>query len=228
MTFNRFQRMVAIPEEEYQHLKSLKQTHDPLQTKFLSLSSDYNQQGLIENPQARVMRQGETLNQMIDFKDRLRQRLIGITPRAFKSRADSLFQFIGDKMKVNESGEIHDADGGIIGGSNIADLIQHAVRDRRCNIVTPPGWSRFLRTLKSSNTPRTILNYDTLDEMDGKPGVIAATKPSKLPLSTKVTKGYTPVASPIKIEEQEAVRKSDRKRRDRSTIAKVMLHFICN
>ena len=49
-----------------------------------------------------------------------------------------MFNFINKKLTVNEKGEIVDNDGKVIEGSNIADLIQHAVRDRRRNIN--PNW----------------------------------------------------------------------------------------
>ena len=65
---------------------------------------------------------------------------------------------------TNGRGEIIDFDGKVIEGSNIADLIQRAIRDRRRNII-PTGWETFKNILKDSNAPRMILNYDTLEEM---------------------------------------------------------------
>ena len=164
MSIGRFERMVGIPEDEYHHLKSLQASDNPLQKKYLSLSSDYRKQGFIHDPQVRVARQGETLSQIINLKDEIRKRLVESTPRPFQTRVQSLFQFISDKINVNNKGEMYDKDGAIIEGSNISDLIQHAIRDRRRNI-TPSGWSEFLGVLKENNVPRMILNYDTLDEM---------------------------------------------------------------
>ena len=164
MSIGRFERMVGITEDEYRHLKSLQHTNDPLQNKFLTLSNDYKRQEFINNPYVRVQRQGETLGQMIKIKDSLRQRVVDATPKPYRTRTQSLFQFIADKMNVNAKGEVYDKDGAIIEGSNIADLIQHAVRDRRRN-MTPAGWSSFLDILRDNNAPRMILNYDTLDEM---------------------------------------------------------------
>ena len=164
MSFGRFDRMVGIPEDEYQHLKSLQQLNNPLQNKFLSLSNDYRKQGYISNPHVRAQRQGETLNQMINIKDELKRLLIEATPKPYQSRAQSLFQFVANKLDMNEKGELLNADGSVISGSNIGDLIQHSVRDRRRNIV-PVGWQTFLDVLRDNNVPRMILNYDTLDEM---------------------------------------------------------------
>lgn len=165
MSLSRFERMIAIPEDEYQHLKSLQQLNDPLQNKFLSLSNEYKKQGLISDPYVRVQRQSETLNQMINVKDDLKRRLLEATPKPYQSRAQSLFQFVANKLSMNEKGELLNADGSILSGSNIGDLIQHSVRDRRRNIV-PAGWQTFLDILRDNNVPRMILNYDTLDEMN--------------------------------------------------------------
>ena len=164
MSMGRFERMVALPEEEYHSLKSLQNASNPLQTKFRSLSSDYQKQGLIHDPYTRVQRQGETLNEMKNLKSELSKRLLALTPKPYQTRAQSLFNFIESKMPINDRGEVMKADGTVIGGSNIADLIQHAVRDRRRNII-PVGWNYFLSILRDSNTPRMIMNYETLEEM---------------------------------------------------------------
>ena len=164
MSLSRFQRMVAVPEEEYQQLKSLRAVHDPLQDKFVSLANDYNRQGFIDNVHTRVQRQGETLNAMIKMKNDLSKRIIDATPKPYQKRAQSLFNFLREKLDVNEKGELLDKTGQPISGSHIGDLIQHAVRDRQRKIV-PVGWERFLTTLQDENAPRMILNYNTLDEM---------------------------------------------------------------
>ena len=192
MTLSRFERMVAIPEEEYQHLKTLQQSRDPLESKFQSLTSDYQKQGTIPNVHTRNQRQGETLNEMVKLKDDLRKRLIQSTPKAYQSRSQSLFHFIENKLALNEKGEVLDKDGTIIHGSNIADLVQHAVRDRRRNIV-PAGWEHFLNMLRETNAPRMIMNYDTLEELQApgskrqtsSPIKFTAAKPSATVVSVK-------------------------------------------
>lgn len=188
MSIGRFERMVGITEDEYRHLKSLQQTNDPLQNKFLSLSNDYKRQEFINNPYVRVQRQGETLGQLIKVKDSVRQRVVDASPKPYKARTQSLFHFIADKVNVNAKGELYDKDGAIVEGSNIADLIQHAVRDRRRN-MTPAGWSSFLNILRDNNAPRMILNYDTLDEMQlqlkSSPAIKRRTFPSRIPVLKK-------------------------------------------
>ena len=64
MSFSRFERMVGIPEDEYYQLKTLRQPSNPIQDKFLSLQNEYRQESFLKDPQTRVMRQGETLNEM--------------------------------------------------------------------------------------------------------------------------------------------------------------------
>lgn len=164
MSLNRFERMVALPEEEYLQLKSLLHTKNPLENKFKSLSSDYQNQDHITDPYTRVQRQGETLHEMKRVKDELSKRLLISTPKPYQARAQSLYQYIENKMSVNDRGEMVKTDGTVIHGSNIADLIQHAVRDRRRKII-PVGWSDFLNILRDNNTPRMIMNYETLEEL---------------------------------------------------------------
>ena len=164
MVFSRFERLVAIPEMEYAQLKSSKQLSHPLQNHFTELSKDYNQQAAILNPYERIHHQGETLNEMINVKDEIRKSLLNSTPRPYQSRAEGLLKYMSDKVEFNVKGELKDASGNIIGGSNVTDLIQHAVRDRRRN-MTPAGWSYFKDRLLDSNAPNMLLNYETLDEI---------------------------------------------------------------
>ena len=183
---NRFERMVALPEVEYHQLKALQQTQNPLENKFKTLSNEYAKQESIPDPYTRIQRQGETLNEMVEIKDQLRKRLISMTPKPFQTRAQGLFQFVKEKVKFNEMGELLNDDDTVIEGSNITDLIQHAVRDRRRNIV-PTGWSHFLNILRSNNAPRMIMNYETLEDL---------TSPSKI-TSPKKVMTPTPIKFPL-------------------------------
>ena len=172
----RFQKMVTIPEDEYTLLRSMQQVGDPLQKHFQTLSGEYSKQESLKDPHDRVLRQGETLNEMIKTKDMLRRRLHESTPKPYQHRASSLFDHMKEKMPISEKGEIYSKDGDVIEGSNIADLVQHAVRDRRRK-YTPMGWNMFLTHLKDSNAPKMVMNYDTLEEL--KPSAAAAmTTPS--------------------------------------------------
>ena len=159
----RFERMVTIPEDEYRLLRSMQQVQDPLQTHFHQLTKDYSKQDAIKDPHDRVFRKGEILEEMIRTKDSLRERLMEATPKPYQTRADSLFKFMKDKIRFNEKGEIYNNDD-VIAGSNIADLVQHAVRDRRRQL-TPMGWQTFLTQLKDANAPKMVMNYDTLEEL---------------------------------------------------------------
>lgn len=159
----RFERMVTIPEDEYRLLRSMQQIQDPLQTHFQQLTKEYAKQDNIKDPHERVFRKGETLQEMIHTKESLRDRLMEATPRPYQTRADSLYKFMKDKIRFNEKGEIYN-NTDVIEGSNIADLVQHAVRDRRRQL-TPVGWQTFLTQLKDVNAPRMVMNYDTLEEL---------------------------------------------------------------
>ena len=50
MSMSRFERMIALPEDEYQELKSIKNATNPIENKFQSLSHDYQKQDHIPDP----------------------------------------------------------------------------------------------------------------------------------------------------------------------------------
>lgn len=167
MSSNRFERMVSIPEDEYRQLlanRQLQKVNNPLETHFQTLSNEYNKLNTVNDPQIRVLRQGETLDELIKVKEQLRERLREATPKPYRTRAESLYNFMKDKIQLNPKGEIYTNEGVRIEGSNIADLVQHAVRDRQRNF-NPIGWKTFLDQLKDNNAPQMILNYNTLEEL---------------------------------------------------------------
>ena len=179
-----FERMVAIPEDEYNQLRSVQQVHNPTQQQFTKLSNQYDRQNFIQDPYTRVHRQGETLDEMKKLKEDLRERVRQATPKPYQSRAESLYDFLKNKLSFSEKGELLDDDNKAIVDSNISDLIQHAVRDRRRN-MTPAGWKSFLTTLQSTNAPKMLLSYDTLEEIRAPKSVSATAairKRSKLPV----------------------------------------------
>ena len=160
----RFQRMVTIPEDEYNALRTMQQVGDPLEKHFQTLSSDYAKQAAVKDSHDRVLRQGEILNEMIKTKDMLRRRVHDATPKPYQHRVGSLFDHMMEKMQLSEKGEIYTKAGDVIEGSNIGDLVQHAVRDRRRK-YTPVGWNMFLTHLKDANAPKMAMNYETLEEL---------------------------------------------------------------
>lgn len=184
MIASRFERMVVIPEQEYNYLKSMQQVNNPLQKHFSSLSNEYTRQHSIADPYNRVQQQGETLNELLKIKEDIRNRVIQSTPKPYQTRAQNLLKHIESEVKVNEGGEVLDSSQSPLAGSNITDLIQHAVRDRRRNIQ-PVGWSYFKDRLKAMNVPQSLLNYETIDEM-------------KQPLRIKSEPTYRLTESPVK------------------------------
>ena len=164
MMASRFKRMVAIPEQDYNYLKNLQQTNHPSYGQLSSLTKDYSRQGHIEDPYVRIHRQGETLDALKKVKDDMRLRIIQATPKPYQSRAENLLKYVEGQVNFNEKGEMMDTNDIPIEGSNVTDLIQHAVRDRRRNIQ-PKGWQFFKDRLQGINVPQSLLNYETLDEM---------------------------------------------------------------
>ena len=168
-----FQRMMAIPQEEYMQLtaqqarqpSALEQVRDPLSHQFRNLESQYQQHAYIADPYSKLVHQSETLGAMKALKEKMRQGVVAATPKPFQSRAQSLLQHLDPVLKMNERGELLDHGDQVIPQSRIDDLVQHAVRDRRRNFV-PAGWNTFLKTMKEHNIPKYMLNRNTLDEMD--------------------------------------------------------------
>ncbi len=161
-----FQRLIAIPQEEYLALTSMQNVKEPLRQHFYNLENRYESEGKEKDPYRRLMLQSNTLDEMKQVKERIRDSLAVATPKPYQSRANALFQFVASFLKFNDKGEIYSPDGNVIQGSRLEDLIQHAVRDRRRNIM-PTGWSDFVAMLRDHNVPKSILNRYTLDEMEG-------------------------------------------------------------
>ena len=163
-----YQRMIAIPQEEYIQLKSMQYVKQPEAQKMSELAQLHQEQAQVKDPYAKLMLQGETLDEMKDLKDRMREELSLGTPKPYRNRALSLFRSIEPHIKFSRRGEIMDDQDQPIEHSRVEDLIQHAVRDRRRHF-TPTAWDIFLKLLKKYNIPRSILNRDTLDELDQRP-----------------------------------------------------------
>ena len=160
-----FQRMIVIPQDEYLSLSSLQNVREPLAQHFYNLEGRYNQEGKESDEYRRMILQSSTMKARKQVKDQMRNSLAASTPKPYQSRANALFQNLENFLRFNDKGEIYSDDGTLVTGSRLEDLIQHAVRDRRRNLV-PTGWSEFLDLLIDHNVPKSTLNRDTLDEME--------------------------------------------------------------
>lgn len=166
-----FRRMVALPYDEYAQMnmsQQLRQVKQPLDVQFNDLNKEYEQQANITDPYRRMMLQGETLDEMKNLKERMRNLIASNSPKPYRHRASALFDGLESFIRFNERGEIMDSEGKVVPHSHVQDLIQYAVRDRRRDVV-PTGWADFMSLLKKHNVPRHMLNRFTLDEMAGKP-----------------------------------------------------------
>lgn len=157
---SRFQRMIVIPEEEYNHLVNFKQ---PLRQQFLQAVRQHETDGMIKDPYSKLVHQGLSLESMKLKKDKMRTNVSKSTPKHFRARANQLLNAIESHIDFNDRGEIL-KDNQPISGSHIEDLIQYAVRDNR-RITHPPGWTYFLEKLRLINVPRISLNRDTINEL---------------------------------------------------------------
>lgn len=160
-----FQRMIVIPQEEYLTLSNVHNTNHPISHQFHDLSRQYTEEEKIRDPYSRLLQQSSTLDQLKQLKEEMRNNLKISTPKPYQNRAQALFKSIENIIRFNDKGEIIDNQGQIISHSRIEDLIQHAVRDRRRNMM-PIGWSYFVNLLHDHNIPKSILNRSTLDELE--------------------------------------------------------------
>ena len=160
-----FQRMIAIPQEEYLQLSSVQNVRQPLTQQFYNLESQYNKEAQIDDPYKRLISQSNTLEDMKQLKDQMRHYITVSTPKPYRSRAQALLENVSPFLRYNERGEILDNENNTIDNSRLEDLIQHAVRDRRRN-MSPVGWEYFLNLLRRHNVPKSILNRSTIEEME--------------------------------------------------------------
>lgn len=157
-----FQKLIAIPQEEYIQLNTVQQAHQPLQNQMNQI---LNQQQSFLNPYDQMMKQGTQLEEVKAIKEKIRDSLSLGTPKPYRNRALSLYKTMEPYVQYNERGEMLDVDQKPITDSRAEDLIQHAVRDRRRNFI-PVGWEIFLRNMKDNNIPKTFLNRQTIDELN--------------------------------------------------------------
>ena len=188
---SRFQRMVAIPESEYLQMSTLQQVKQPLAQKFYNTDQEYENAATLSDPCARVAVRAAKLEEMKSLNEEMRNYLNIVTPKPYRSRAERLLSVLEPHLKWNERGELIDSTTNRpIGNSQLSDLIQHAVRDRRRNI-SPTGWSHFLTRLRMHNVPHMLLNMPTLDEL-GSSKPLTSKRSVPTPLSRKRKRDLSP------------------------------------
>lgn len=183
-----FQRLIAIPQEEYMSMSAAQHVKQPLEQQFHHLNRQFTDVERIQDPYRRLVLQGEVLDEMKELKERMRHNVQVSTPKPYMNRAKALFQNVESFLRFNEKGEMMDKNNQVISQSRVEDLIQHAVRDRRRN-MTPTGWSSFLSMLHEHNVPRSVLNRQTLDELDKL--IYSVKKPEMTSFAGKSTKSLT-------------------------------------
>ena len=191
-----FQRMIAIPQEEYLAMSTMQNVKDPLAQQFYSTEKRYVEDTNIRDPYRRLVMQSITLDEMKMLKEQMRNSLGIATPKPYRNRAKGLFQFIESSLRFNEKGEIYAKDAQVIPGSRVEDLIQYAVNDRRRSNLKPEGWSDFLELLRDKNVPKNFLNRYTIDELEGKPTPLPVIKQEVIKSPTAVKSKQTKRVQP--------------------------------
>ena len=162
---NSFQRLVALPQEEYLQLSSMQHVNQPMVQHMSQLDKDYHQIPITKsNPYEQMIKQGSVLEEMKQLKEKIRNEVSLGTPKPYRNRALTLYRSLEPYISLSERGELKDNKQQVYKDSRIEDLIQHAVRDRRRQF-TPVAWPEFLNMLRQYNVPKSTLNRDTLDEL---------------------------------------------------------------
>lgn len=162
---SRFQRMIVLPQEEYSQLMSVQKLVHPYAQPYQQLQSRLDEQSHIHDPYSRFMHETDTRNQMNLIQDNIKNVLLATVPKVYKSRAESLLKVVQPYLKLTERGEIIDPHTGMtVENTRVDDLIQYAVSAKRRGFV-PRGWTEFVRHLRKINVPTSILNRETVEEL---------------------------------------------------------------
>ena len=103
------------------------------------------------------------------MQSNIRSTLLAAIPKIYQNRAESLLKIIAPHMKVSPRGEIIDPRSGTaVENTRLDDLIQYAVGTKR-RVFVPKGWIEFMRQLRTINVPTSLLNPETIMELQ-KPG----------------------------------------------------------
>lgn len=182
-----FQRLIAIPQEQYVTMMNIQKQGGPLAQHMQSLEHRFKEEENPKDPYRQLVMQSDVLGQMLNLKEQMRDSISISTPKPYVNRAQALFRNIEAFVKFNDKGEIITNDDRVIPHSRIEDLIQHAVRDRRRNIM-PVGWKYFIRLLQEHNVPKSLLNRATLDELEGATATSDEMRNIKLEPTEKIIK----------------------------------------
>lgn len=191
-----FSKMVVIPQEEYlqlsmtRNIQEVKNVDQPVTDQLKQLSQQDREIQKIEDPYRRMQLQAENLEERRHIREKLRKFITLSTPRAYRMRAERLFDFIDPHVKFNERGEIIEENGDVIRNSHIDDLLQYAVRDVRRKLGAPQGWEYFQKVLSNHNVPHNIIGGPTINELNK----VLATDSSKGKVVTTVKR--EPIVSP--------------------------------
>ena len=191
--------MIAIPQEEYVQLTAVQNVRQPLTQQMYNLEKQHIEESQVKDPYSKLILQSNTLDEMKNLKDQMRNYIRISTPKPYINRAQALYSSVEPFLKFNERGEIYSKEGSMISNSRLEDLIQHAVRDRRRNMI-PIGWNIFLDLLRERNIPKSILNRATLDEMEKvkTPAIMHDSRSvSRLPLPTRKSHSIEKIAPPL-------------------------------
>lgn len=165
---SRFQRMIIIPQEEYSQLLSVQKAMQPYTQPFQQLQKRFDDSAQINDPYSRLLHETDAMNQMRVLQGNMRDMLMTAVPKAYKSRAESLLKVIEPHVKVSPRGElVEPTTGKVLENTRVDDLIQHAVSGKR-RAFEPSGWLPFVEQLRKINVPKSILNRETIQELETK------------------------------------------------------------
>ena len=122
-----YSKMVVVPQEEYVQLASVQKAQQPIVQQFNELTKENMKLDHVDDPYRRLQLQSSNLEERKLLKKKMRHFITMSTPRQYRSRAETLFDFVESRVRFNEKGKIMDENGQVIQNSHIDDLLQHAV-----------------------------------------------------------------------------------------------------
>lgn len=151
-------------------------------------------------------KQDPTKNVTTDTKkDTVVSEVLESVPKTMVNKAQLLVKRLKNQPDVNwnEKGEI-ELNGSLIPGSNLADLVNDVLRDRK-TVDGPTGWQEFARYLEKINIPQelvgnrkrlTYIKNQKLPSPPGEPVIYDNTSPNRVlratPFSTPLQFNTTP------------------------------------
>lgn len=129
----------------------------PLDERAKAYASAVERQRFFQRPNQES--KPDSSNNTDDYTPPLMNTIVQSVPKTFKSKAEALIQFLNDHaIKWTDTGELIGKDGTPVPRSNIVDLVNDLMRERKK--VQPVGWDILSEELRRLNVPRELIGNE--------------------------------------------------------------------